>query len=143
MLFGINVTQTYVYYIHSKKCVSLPNYNNNSSISFLVCLFQRSIVDQNIGGLITFEPVFCQESEPAFGQQVVIIFVADFVQPMFLSIYLYRTLIVHFGMRCSLISLLLNIWILFQHQQGTKLHYPQRLIVCNSLPHLTPEVIQL
>ena len=35
-----------------------------------------------------------------FCQQVAIIFVADFVQPLFLSIYLYRTLIVHFGMRC-------------------------------------------
>ncbi|KAF8801661.1 hypothetical protein BYT27DRAFT_7114473, partial [Phlegmacium glaucopus] len=51
LLFGINVTQTYIYYIHSKKCV------------------------------------------------VVIVFVLDFIQPLFCSLYLYQTLVVYFGMR--------------------------------------------
>jgi len=55
MLFGINITQTYFYYIHSKK-----------------------------------DRLWIKIS-------VAIILVADFVQPLFLSIYLYRTLIVHFG----------------------------------------------
>jgi len=55
MLFGINITQTYYYYIHSKK-----------------------------------DRLWIKIS-------VVFIFVADFIQPVFLSLYLYRTLIVHFG----------------------------------------------
>jgi len=55
LLFGINVTQTYFYYIHSKR-------------------------DQ------LWIKIW-----------VVVIFVADFIQPLFCSIYLYRTLIVHFG----------------------------------------------
>ena len=67
-------------------------------MSFFVRLFQRSIVDQNIGGLMTFELVFCYDSNFAsIYQKVIILFVADFVQPTFLSIYVYRTLIVHFG----------------------------------------------
>ena len=61
-------------------------------------------MDQNFGRLMAFELVFCQDSELAFCQQVVIIFVADFVQPTFLSIYLYRTLIVDFGMRCCCLT---------------------------------------
>ena len=56
-------------------------------------------MDQNIGGIMTIEPVFYYDSKLAsVNKQVVIILVADFVQPTFLSIYLYRTLIVHFGM---------------------------------------------
>ena len=67
MLFGINITQTYMYYIHSKKCVSSlsSSYSSNYSMAFSVCLFQRSIVDQNIGGIMTFEPVFYYDSKLA------------------------------------------------------------------------------
>ena len=58
------------------------------------------MVEKNIGGLMAFEPVFRKDSDLAFCPQVFIIVVADFVQPTVLSIYLYQTLIVHFGMRC-------------------------------------------
>jgi hypothetical protein len=40
MLFGINITQTYIYYIHSKKCVSRLRYSNNSSMSVLFVYFR-------------------------------------------------------------------------------------------------------
>jgi len=62
MLFGINITQTYIYYIYSKK-----------------------------------DRLWIKIS-------VVIIFVADFIQPVFLSIYLYRTLIVNFGNETALLT---------------------------------------
>ena len=59
------------------------------------------MVDQNIGGLMAFEPTFVRTlTLPRICQNVVFIIVADFVQPTVLSIYLYQTLIVHFGMRC-------------------------------------------
>ena len=65
-----------------------------------ISLFQGSIVEQIFGRLMAFESVFRWDSELLSVKQVVIVFVADFVQPLFLSIYLYRTLIVNFGMRC-------------------------------------------
>ncbi|KAF8801660.1 hypothetical protein BYT27DRAFT_7245096 [Phlegmacium glaucopus] len=55
LLFGINVTQTYLYYIHSKK--------DRLWIKIWV----------------------------------VIVFVADLIQPLLCSLYLYQTLVVHFG----------------------------------------------
>ena len=55
LLFGINVTQTYFYYIHSKKCVSMPR---QLSRFFLYMYLQRSIVDQNMGGLMTLVSAF-------------------------------------------------------------------------------------
>ncbi|KAF8801663.1 hypothetical protein BYT27DRAFT_7245099 [Phlegmacium glaucopus] len=55
LLFGINVTQTYLYYIHSKK-----------------------------------DPLWIKI-------WVIIVFVADFIQPLFCFLYIYQTLVVHFG----------------------------------------------
>jgi len=63
------------------------------------------MVDQNFGGLMAFEPhclLLGLWHWHAVCRQVVIVFVADFVQPLFLSIYLYQTLIKQFGNETTL-----------------------------------------
>ena len=104
ILFGINVTQTYIYYIYSKKCVYLylcGDASNNFSMSSLYIL----ISGIDCGSKFRWANGIWIRLSLGFWtclsvKQVVIVFVADFVQPLFLSIYLYRTLIVNFGMQC-------------------------------------------
>jgi hypothetical protein len=97
LLFGINVTQTYFYYIHSKKCVSMPE-----TAFKVLFVYVSSEIDCRPKYGWANDACICllTDSKLAFYEQVVVVFIADFLQPLFCSIYLYRTLIVHFGMRC-------------------------------------------
>ena len=108
MLFGINITQTYIYYIHSKKCVSSLSHIINCSMSFF-CMFISEIhrVSKYRWANDIWTPGCLLLT--TLNQQVIVVFVADFIQPTFLSIYLYRTLIVHFGMRWYISNKPLNL----------------------------------
>ena len=103
ILFGINVTQTYIYYIHSKKCVYLYLCRDASNNFWMSSYIFISGIDcgsnfrwaNGIWIYLSLGLWTCLSVK-----QVAIIFVADVIQPMVLSIYLYRTLIVNFGMHC-------------------------------------------
>ena len=102
LLSGINVTQTYLYYIYSKKYVSCSRDTVTTLKNSFFCYVYSEIGCGSKYGWAKWhlDVPFIRTLNSSFYEQVLVVFVTDLIQPLLCSIYLYQTLVADFGMRC-------------------------------------------